>query len=227
MKVPEPLSAIHNYLKKSPESAQWFRANSNARSTFACYLLCQEQRAHDGSAKTNDQSYRQHIRDRKDCGNYAALTVLPGDAGHLSYGRSQAALGSGTLFSLLDAYCERSDAKFAASLRPWLPRVQNKDCALDRDEAFRSILEKASTDPAMQAAQDQLFDHAYFIPACTSDGCNGHCHSAGRRRCLRQLHPGRMEETESSTALPRERRTRSPLPAALYRAPANLASIAP
>jgi len=109
--------------------------------------------AADGSAKTNDQSYRQHIRDRKDCGNYAALTVLPGDAGHLSYGRSQAALGSGTLFSLLDAYCERSDAKFAASLRPWLPRVQNKDCALDRDEAFRSILEKASTDPAMQAAQ--------------------------------------------------------------------------
>ena len=43
MKVPETLSAIHNYLKKSPESAQWFRANSNARSTFACYLLCQEQ----------------------------------------------------------------------------------------------------------------------------------------------------------------------------------------
>jgi chitosanase len=51
-------------------------------------------------------------------GDYSRVTLLPGDTGHLSYGRSQATLGSGNLFSLINAYCEAANAQFALALRP-------------------------------------------------------------------------------------------------------------
>lgn len=101
-------------------------------------------------------------------GDYGAVAVLPGDPGHLSYGRSQATLGGGSLFTVLDEYCRRADARFASGLNPYLPRVQNKDLTLDYDAAFHAILKEAGEDPAMQAAQDNFFDRAYFLPACES-----------------------------------------------------------
>src|SRR5215813_9486401 len=46
-------------------------------------------------------------------GDYGGMAVLDGDTGHLSYGRSQASLGSGSLFALLDEYCAQPGAQFA------------------------------------------------------------------------------------------------------------------
>jgi chitosanase len=100
-------------------------------------------------------------------GKYAAIGVLKGDSGHLSYGRSQAALGSGVLFDLLDAYCQKVAATCADALRVYLPRVKNRDVTLDGNQDFRNILVRAATDdPVMRLTQDQFFDSRYLAPAC-------------------------------------------------------------
>jgi chitosanase len=107
-------------------------------------------------------------------GNYAAIAVLKGDSGHLSYGRSQAALGSGVLYELLDAYCQKPGASHAAQLRGYLPRLKNKDFTLDNDEAFKALLKLAATDdPLMRLTQDQFFDSRYLAPACSDGGSLG------------------------------------------------------
>ncbi len=106
-------------------------------------------------------------------GNYAAVTVLAGDSGHLTYGRSQSALGSGTLFQLLSQYCVAPGAKFAAQIEPYLPRLEARDITLDNDAALRNILREAGTDPVMQAEQDRFFDASYFNPACASASACG------------------------------------------------------
>ena len=106
-------------------------------------------------------------------GNYSAVTVIAGDSGHLSYGRSQSALGSGTLFELLSQYCVSPGAKFAAQLESYLPRVQAKDATLDNDANLRNILREAGADPVMQAEQDRFFDTGYFNPACASASACG------------------------------------------------------
>jgi chitosanase len=100
-------------------------------------------------------------------GKYAAIAVLKGDSGHLSFGRSQAALGSGVLYALLDAYCQKPTATCAEALRIYLPRLKNRDFTLDADKDFRGILTKAATeDPVMRLTQDQFFDSRYLAPAC-------------------------------------------------------------
>jgi len=45
-------------------------------------------------------------------GDYGKVTVIPGDTGHLSFGRSQTTLGSGSLHSLLQSYCSNGGARF-------------------------------------------------------------------------------------------------------------------
>jgi chitosanase len=60
-------------------------------------------------------------------GEYGQVTVLPGDSGHLTYGRSQTTLGSGNLYLLIKEYCETANAQFAAQLRPYLERLRNHD----------------------------------------------------------------------------------------------------
>lgn len=100
-------------------------------------------------------------------GNYAEITVLKGDSGHLSYGRSQAALGSGSLYELINAYCQQPNARFADELRPHLPRFQAKDVSLDTDDSVKGLLKAAGAqDPVMRVTQDQYFNRAYFAPAC-------------------------------------------------------------
>ena len=98
-------------------------------------------------------------------GRYNAIAVLKGDSGHLSYGRSQAALGSGSLYLLLKSYCEAAGAKFADRFVPLLPRFRDKDVSLDFDQNVRSLLEQAGDDPVMQQAQDDFFDRGYWQPA--------------------------------------------------------------
>lgn len=102
-------------------------------------------------------------------GNYSAIAVLKGDSGHLSYGRSQATLGSGSLFRLLDTYCLQTNAQFAQQLRPFLSALQNQDVRLDADANFRQLLKDAGEqDAVMRATQDQFFNSNYFVPACTA-----------------------------------------------------------
>ncbi len=105
-------------------------------------------------------------------GNYAAVTVLKGDTGHLTYGRSQTTLGSGNLYPLLKAYCDAPDAMHASEMRPYLDRVAAKDFALDSDAMFKSILRDAGHDPAMQREQDDFFERAFYKPSIASAEAN-------------------------------------------------------
>ena len=59
----------------------------------------------------------------KALGDYGNVTLLAGDAGHLTYGRSQTTLASGNLLLLLRAYVAAPGATHAAVLKPFMPRV--------------------------------------------------------------------------------------------------------
>src|SRR5687767_9725146 len=76
-------------------------------------------------------------------GVYAAVTLLPGDAGHLTYGRSQTTLGSGNLHTLIADYVAAPGARFAAELAGYLPRLSAIDFGLDQDFVFRGLLARA------------------------------------------------------------------------------------
>src|SRR5678816_4036349 len=88
-------------------------------------------------------------------GDYGSVTLLKGDPGHLTYGRSQTTLASGHLYLLIKAYCERQDTLFKERLTPFLPQLLQCDLSLDNNIAFRDALTEAGHDPAMQAEQDQ------------------------------------------------------------------------
>ena len=105
-------------------------------------------------------------------GNYGAVTVLKGDTGHLTYGRSQTTLGSGNLYPLLKAYCEAPDAMHASEMKPYLNRVAVKDFTLDADAMFKSILKDAGHDPAMQREQDDFFERAFYKPSIAAAEAN-------------------------------------------------------
>jgi chitosanase len=106
-------------------------------------------------------------------GDYGAVTVLKGDTGHLTYGRSQTTLGSGNLFLLIKAYCDRADAQFGAQLRPYLPDLADRKTELDNDLALRHLLHEAGSDAAMRSEQDRFFDEHYFDPACRAAESRG------------------------------------------------------
>jgi len=101
----------------------------------------------------------------KTLGDYARVTLLSGDPGHLTYGRSQTTLGSGNLYLLVKSYCAASDATYARQLKPYLPRLADIDIGLDRDGDFRELLKEAGGDPVMQEEQDNFFDRVYWDPA--------------------------------------------------------------
>jgi chitosanase len=98
-------------------------------------------------------------------GNYGAVTVLKGDNGHLTFGRSQTTLGSGNLYKLLLSYCQQSASPVAGQIRPILPRFLQKDFTLDTDTAVKDLLKQAGSDPSMRATQDQFFNENFFAPA--------------------------------------------------------------
>lgn len=98
-------------------------------------------------------------------GNYTAIAVLKGDAGHLTYGRSQTTLASGGLAVLVKMYLEREDARDAEQLRPYLARLESRDLSLDHDNGIKSALRVAGSDPVMQEVQDLYFDERYWLPA--------------------------------------------------------------
>jgi len=106
-------------------------------------------------------------------GDYGAVTVLKGDTGHLTYGRSQTTLGSGNLFLLVKAYCERPDAQLASELSAFLPKLAARDVSLDTDMTLRETLHDAGGDRAMRDEQNRFFDDHYFNPACHAAQARG------------------------------------------------------
>lgn len=97
-------------------------------------------------------------------GNYADVTLLPGDPGHLTYGRSQTTLASGNLYLLIKDYCDAPGAAHAADLALYLPRLKAKDLSLDNDANLKRLLKLAGAEPVMHTAQDLFFDRVYWTP---------------------------------------------------------------
>jgi chitosanase len=98
-------------------------------------------------------------------GDYSRITLLPGDPGHLTYGRSQTTLASGSLARLVSDYCAAAQNPAGAALRVYLPRLESCDLTLDTDAPLHVLLRDAASDDAMRRAQDALFDRAYWEPA--------------------------------------------------------------
>src|SRR5271165_3501568 len=79
-------------------------------------------------------------------GNYRDVTLMRGDSGHLTYGRSQTTLASGNLYLLVRDYVARADAALGSSLRPYLPKLEARDLSLDHDVTFKDLLRDAGDD---------------------------------------------------------------------------------
>jgi chitosanase len=101
----------------------------------------------------------------KPTGDYGAVTLLPGDSGHLTYGRSQTTLASGNLYLLLRNYANAHNAQYSPQIAPFLDRLRACDLALDTDHQFRALLKECGQDPIMGETQDNFFDASYWVPA--------------------------------------------------------------
>jgi chitosanase len=98
-------------------------------------------------------------------GDYGNVTLIPGDTGHLTFGRSQTTLGSGNLGKLLQQYCANPGAVFGERLAPYLPRFAAIDLTLDEDTKLHNVLRATADDRIMRETQDRFFDTAYWQPA--------------------------------------------------------------
>ena len=95
-------------------------------------------------------------------GEYGSVTVIPGDTGHLTFGRSQTTLGSGNLHDLLQRYCRNDGARFGHRLAPWLPRFAAVDLGLDNEPRLHNLFRATADDTVMRETQDQCFDEVYW-----------------------------------------------------------------
>jgi chitosanase len=98
-------------------------------------------------------------------GEYGAVTVIPGDKGHLTFGPSQTTLGSGNLADLIDRYVNSAGARFAQRLRPWLGRLRERDESLNDELHLHNILRATADDRVKRDVQDEFFDQVYWQPA--------------------------------------------------------------
>lgn len=98
-------------------------------------------------------------------GDYGSVTLIDGDTGHLTFGRSQTTLGSGNLGKLLQAYCANPGAAFGARLAPFVPRFLAIDLSLDDDAQLHNVLRATADDRVMRETQDRFFDITYWQPA--------------------------------------------------------------
>lgn len=98
-------------------------------------------------------------------GDYGNVTLIAGDTGHLTFGRSQTTLGSGNLAILLERYCAAPGAALASLLAPFLKRAVARDLRLDTERHLHNVLRATADDPVMRATQDAFFDEVYWDPA--------------------------------------------------------------
>ena len=106
-------------------------------------------------------------------GNYGDVTLIAGDTGHLTFGRSQTTLGSGNLHKMLDQYCANAGARFGSTIKPFLPRLKDGNTTLDNEGYFQNVLRASSDDPVMRDTQDVFFDERYWKPAALSAASEG------------------------------------------------------
>ncbi len=98
-------------------------------------------------------------------GDYANVTLIPGDSGQLTYGRTQTTLASGGLHELIRAYTSAPGAVFRSDLEPFLGALEARDPALNDNLYFRNLLSAAADDPVMRRTQDDFFDRTKWRPA--------------------------------------------------------------
>ncbi len=96
------------------------------------------------------------------------VTLIEGDSGHLTYGRSQTTLGSGNLHLLLKQYVDNPGSRFGAALSPFISRFAARDFSLDRERHLHNVMRAAADDPVMRETQDLFFDDRYWKPALNS-----------------------------------------------------------
>jgi chitosanase len=113
-------------------------------------------------------------------GDYGQVTVIAGDTGHLTFGRSQTTLGSGNLHVLIKQYCGNAGARFGRQLAPVLPAMEARDVALDRDRKLHNVLRASADDTVMRDTQDEFFDAKYFQPAMRAADRDGIREPLGR-----------------------------------------------
>lgn len=101
-------------------------------------------------------------------GGYGIVTLIEGDTGHLTFGRSQTTLGSGNLHMLLKEYVDNPGARFNISLAPFLSRFEARDFSLDHERHLHNIMRASADDPVMRETQDVFFDERYWKPAFNS-----------------------------------------------------------
>ena len=106
-------------------------------------------------------------------GEYGQVTLIAGDTGHLTFGRSQTTLGSGNLYRLLQRYCANPGARFSDPLESWLPRFQAIDLSLDNEKHLHNILRATADDKVMRDTQDEFFNQVYWQPAERAATVNG------------------------------------------------------
>lgn len=106
-------------------------------------------------------------------GDYGQVTLITGDTGHLTFGRSQTTLGSGGLYKLLQRYCDQPGARFAGRLGPYLPRLNAGDLALDNDAYLHNILRASADDIVMRDTQDLFFEEEYWKRAAAAAKAEG------------------------------------------------------
>lgn len=98
-------------------------------------------------------------------GRYGQVTLIPGDTGRLTFGRSQTTLGSGNLHLLLAAYCANPGARFRARIAPALSDIAAQAARVDNDLKLHNVLRASADDPVMRELQDEFFEQVYWQPA--------------------------------------------------------------
>ncbi|WP_201314673.1 peptidoglycan-binding protein [Dyella sp. EPa41] len=98
-------------------------------------------------------------------GDYSNVTLIAGDTGHLTFGRSQTTLSSGNLATLVQRYCANAAARFASALNAYIQPLVDCDVGLDDDKYLHNVLRATADDPVMRDTQDQFFDDVYWAPA--------------------------------------------------------------
>lgn len=98
-------------------------------------------------------------------GRYGQVTLLDGDSGMLTFGRSQTTLGSGNLYTLLDIYCANKQSIYQDRISRYLPALKKRDELLNYDLRLHNLLRASADDPVMLQVQDEFFDKYYWQPS--------------------------------------------------------------
>lgn len=107
-------------------------------------------------------------------GRYDQVTVLKGDTGGLTYGRSQTTLMSGNLYDLLKHYVDAALDAAQPGLPRFLPACERRDASLNTNVYMHNLLRAAADQKLMRDTQNSFFDHAYWEraeKAWTGLGC--------------------------------------------------------